>query len=65
MNDGISFNEACEVSPGALTSEQYTNCPGQETTVSTYPYIGVVIFLVVIVITVVLVAVLRRKNNLF
>ncbi len=36
MNEGISFKEACELTPGGLTAEQLSNCPGQESEVLTY-----------------------------
>jgi hypothetical protein len=41
MNDGISIDEACRLSPQGLTTEQAQNCPGQQSSVPPYLFLGI------------------------
>lgn len=46
MNEGISFEEACKLSPEGLTAEQLQDCPGQE--VDMLPYVFMVLFVIAV-----------------
>jgi hypothetical protein len=45
-SSGISFNEACEATPYALTEQQLKHCPGHHTTPAYLPLgIGIVLLI--------------------
>jgi len=52
MDNGISFDEACEQTPNGLTEQQLQNCPGHDSFTLNYVYAGVVLFIVVIILAV-------------
>ena len=59
MNEGITFEEACKLTPEGLTSEQFNNCPNNATDLSPYLYGGIIA--VVLIVIAILVAIKAKR----
>lgn len=64
MEAGISFDEACEKTPYALTGEQLENCPGREKTLTNdYVSMASIALVVLVAVAVITVVFMRKKKH--
>lgn len=65
MDEGISFYEACELTPEGLTAQQLQNCPKENVASPSYLYVGagVAILLIVIIIFIIIKSRFSAKSS--